>query len=172
MTAYTRAPEVAQIAWTLIQQHHPHLEHVRIDYVWRDEAAISGGRVTLGKARRVSGLGAFLGRSDRDSDLYEEFFVVEIAADAWAGLNTDQRFALVDHELCHLGIDPIKGTVAMRRHDVEEFVDIVDRHGLWKRDVAELVLAGKGHQVLPYADPSAVAPDDQERVPDQEPTDA
>lgn len=139
---FERAPQVAAIAADLIAgvEQHEALADVRIEYVFRDRAARSKGRVTLAKARRVTGLNAFLvAAADGipDDDANYPFYVVEVAADTWARLSGDQREALVDHELCHFqvlpGTPPILG---LRGHDLEEFGCIVSRHGLWKSDVA------------------------------------
>lgn len=147
MPDYTRAEDVEQIAAELIRLHHPHLDRVRIEYVWRDKASVKGGKIVLGKARKVSGLNAYLSRPDPDSDVYVDYFVIEIAADTWAALNEDQQRALVDHELMHCGLDA-NFRLTLVPHDCEAFVNEIVRHGLWKRDLAELVEAGKGVQRL------------------------
>lgn len=136
---YSAAPQVERIAEKLIAAHHKHLATVPIRYVWRDKATRSKGNVVLGKARKVSGLGAHLVhlvRADEPPDEVD-FFVIEIAADMWATLSDAQQVALVDHELCHLGVDipedPDKDrALVVRGHDLEEFAAVVERHGLWR----------------------------------------
>lgn len=139
MTTYSTAHEVERIAEELIPAHHPHLSTVPIRYVWRDKATRSKGNIVLGKARKVSGLGAHLVHLVRKDEPPEEvdFFVLEIAADTWQKLTLAQRTALVDHELCHLGIDIPEGDeddrrLVIRGHDLEEFAAVVERHGLWR----------------------------------------
>lgn len=136
MTAYEFAPEVERVAKELIRTEPDHalLERCRVLYVWRDKASKSMGRVVLGRARRISGLNAFLITSGEEESLY----VIEIAADEWGRLTEPQRVALVDHELCHCRVleeDDGSLSLKVRGHDVEEFFGIVERHGLWKRDV-------------------------------------
>ena len=136
MTTYAHAPEVADIAADLIrtvEQHKP-LADVRIEYVWRDKASKSKGRTTLATARRIGGLNAFL-LNGEDGPLY----CIEVAADTWGKLTDPQRRALVDHEMCHFHVDEDPEGVpvlSMRGHDLEEFAAIVERHGMWKSDVA------------------------------------
>lgn len=154
MTEYRRADEVAHIAWELIQEHHEHLEHIRIEFVWRDQAADKGGKAVLGKARKVTGLNAFLARDDTDSDDYGDFFVMEIAQDTWAGMTGAQRKALVDHELHHMGLDE-KARLAIVPHSCEEFSGVLARHGAWKADVAEFIEIGKGITRLQLVDAAA-----------------
>lgn len=145
MTEFTPAPEVADLVNQLIgeiDEHHD-LALVRIECVWRDKAAKSKGRVTLATARKISGLPAFLSNWACGLPLIEmndPFFVIEVAADTWEHLNDKQRKALVDHELMHCKValdENDQLVVGMRGHDVEEFAAIVDRHGLWKPDLAQ-----------------------------------
>lgn len=135
MPEFSYAPEVATIAAELIAQQPMHglLSQVRIDYVFRDKAAKSHGRVVLGRARKVGGLNAFLIRDGEPDPM----FVIEVAEDEWLNLDDDQRRALVDHELCHCQVtEGEEGLeLAIRGHDLEEFTCIVERHGMWKQDV-------------------------------------
>lgn len=149
MATYEAAPEAEKIAERLIAEHHTHLTDVRVEFVFRDKASKSHGRTTLGKARKVSGLGAFLARRTEDGEdtAGAEFFVIELARDEWDEMPPSKRRALVDHELCHCTItyDDEKDTVTfgIKGHDVEEFTEILDRHGLWKDDLAGFAKAAK-----------------------------
>lgn len=152
------APAVERIADKLIRNHHTDLTDVEIRYVFRSEAAKQNGKTILGKARKVSGLSAYLAQPEPgetpsgDADL----FVIEIAEPEWADLTDAQRVALVDHELCHCttSFDEDTETLKLKTvpHDLEEFRAVVERHGLWRPDVedfahtiaqAELNFAGR-----------------------------
>lgn len=92
---------------------------------------------------KVSGLNAFLATErTTEGGEPEEFFAVVIAKPVWDILDEKQRLALVDHELCHFDLDEEKGTPVLRSHDVEEFGEIVKRHGLWRDEVRRLVEVG------------------------------
>lgn len=141
---YRPAPPVAAIADQLIGDHHPHLKDVHVVYLWRPKASTSKGAVVLGKARKISGLNAQLVALARpegsDEDAEVDFFAVEIAEDTWETLTEAQRVALVDHELCHLGVEIAEDAdkdrkLVIRGHDLEEFAAVVERHGLWRPDV-------------------------------------
>ncbi len=141
-TEYRLAPEVAKIADNLIKDHHRHLVdngYVRIEYVFRGECATSMGRDIWGKARKVTGLNAFIAREETgEMDLAEPepFFVIEIAWDIWTTLTGRQKVALVDHELSHCQMAENKDgdmVPALTGHDLEEFTEIVRRHGLWNK---------------------------------------
>lgn len=150
-TAYTDAAPVRLIASELVPTHHRDLISfgARIEFVWRDKASKKGGKTVLGKARRVSGLNAYLAREDQgiEGEDVPDFFVIEIAEDVWPALTPRQQTALVDHELSHCAIDHETGKLVMRPHDCEEFCAVVERHGLWRQDVQEFVNAAKGVQL-------------------------
>ncbi len=139
-TTYRPAPSVKRIAQTLIAKHHTDLADVRIEYVFRSETAKSGGKEVWGKARKISGLNAFLATDAEMSDVVpaEDFFVIEIAEPVWTVLGEKERTALVDHELCHCGVqfdEKEELQLVLVPHDVEEFRQVVARHGLWRPDV-------------------------------------
>ncbi|MBW3663561.1 MAG: hypothetical protein KY469_10715 [Actinobacteria bacterium] len=140
---YRLAPDVAQVAAPLVSQHHHRLVDAPIVYIFRDSAPRSRGRMVLGRARVTKGLPAFLAAvaaGDASEEYIEAqeyaFFVVEIAEDWWVGAEPGQRAAVVDHELCHLDVDDESGDLSLRGHDLEEFNDVVARHGLWRDDVS------------------------------------
>lgn len=139
MTDYRPAPEPEAIARDLIRdvEQHKALDSVRVDYVYRDTAAKNKGKTVLAKARKVSGLNAFLANAEM---VQRDFFVVEFAEDVWDDLDEHQQRALVDHELCHLYVEfDAAGTpqLSLRAHDLEEFAAVVQRHGLWLSSTAQ-----------------------------------
>lgn len=151
MTLYREAPEVRRMAEQLIFQHHPNLE-LRADeirYVFRNKASKGRDCTVLGRANKISGLGCYLALAEADSpntyqdheDVGTDMFVIEIAEPTWENLTEAGRLALVDHELCHLDLDYDELTGKTKRrirgHSIEEFSEIVHRHGLWKSDLAE-----------------------------------
>lgn len=143
---YRPAPAAQKIGFRLITQHHSHLVDVRVEYVFRSTAAKDKGKVVLGKARKMGGLNAWLATdADERAVEPEEFFVIELAEDEWAGLSDKARVALVDHELSHCVVsfnDDGDPKLGIAPHDLEEFVEVVRRHGLWRQDVADLVKVG------------------------------
>lgn len=160
---YTAAPQVANIAERLIKEHHEHLVDVNVEYVFRSEHAERHGHVVLGKARKVSGLNAFLVKKAVMSRVEatietktgvgvplesfadtEPFFVIEIAQDIWNVMDKAEREALVDHELCHCRTKVNKDhelQLYVAPHDLEDFNAVVARHGLWQGNVGEFLKA-------------------------------
>lgn len=91
----------------------------------------------LGKCRKVG---------DLDKKLHNFDFIVLVNHQAWQDLDDRQRVALLDHELAHCAVsvddegevkqDENGRTVyRIRKHDLEEFRDVVQRNGLYKADL-------------------------------------
>jgi predicted metallopeptidase len=132
---YWKSEEIADIAEQLIASYHEHLAGETIIYLFRSEHSEEKGKITLGKARKITGLNAFLATKPIEEEPVEPpvLYVIEIAYDTWLKLTGPQRIALVDHELQHITPD------GLRAHDVEEFRAIVARHGMWKPDLKDFL---------------------------------
>jgi hypothetical protein len=124
--------EVKLIARDLIRQYHTHLINARIIYLFREGDWDSQGKLVFAKAHKLGG---------REQFLTEANFAIVINEKVWQRLNTAQRTALIDHELCHCGINGEDKEGNPRwtiwAHDLEEFRAIVNRHGLWRPDVQQ-----------------------------------
>lgn len=149
---YKPAASVERIGRKLIGKHHTDLADVTVEFVFRSEHAERHGQQVWGKARKVSGLNAFLAHQAAaravgeeplaGEDSIEAFFVIEIAEDIWTILTPAQKEALVDHELSHCRTKLNKDeeiVLYVAPHDLEEFNNVVERHGLWRRNVEQLV---------------------------------
>lgn len=101
------------------------------------------GQLVLGKCKKVS---------DLDKQFQGFDFIIILNSEAWAKLDDSQRRALMHHELCHAAIsldqngnvkkDARERTMfRVRKHDVEEFGDVIAEHGCYKSDLSAFVLA-------------------------------
>ncbi len=155
-TTYEAAPEVARIAKRLIAMNHAHLreESVRVEYVFRSDTPKKNGKLTLGVTRKVSGFPAWLSR-DKEAEPESEdaetspYFALVIPRPEWLLMEPRMKEALVDHELTHCATKrDKKGNLQLyiKPHDLEEFNAIVERHGLWRRDVTQFLRSAKKHQ--------------------------
>ena len=131
------------LAQRLIREHHAHLLDAKMGFMYRSEAAKSGNKLILGKARKVS---------DEQQVFMDFDFIIWIARKEFELAADDQKAALVDHELCHCWGSFDNWT--MRKHDFEEFNAVIVRHGLWRSDLSFAAKAfenaGKGQQALFY----------------------
>lgn len=147
---YRLANDAAKIGQGIIEEHHAHLNGVRVEFVFMDKTPRSGGKEVWGRAKKISGLPAFLSsengmRSIYDSESPQDYFVIELSEEVWERLTTKGRKALLDHELSHCEIvEDDKGNVNLATvgHDITEFEGVLRRHGLWNESVEEFVKAG------------------------------
>jgi hypothetical protein len=125
-TEWSKVPDdVLKLAQDIIWEHHPELTEFAIGFIFRSEASISGGKMVLGQASKVTG---------KYSPFIDLDGLVWLAADVWTTLSMHQKRALIDHELCHFEVNQ-EGALTMRGHDIEEFKCIIERYGLWKSDL-------------------------------------
>ena len=121
-TEWRKAPDhVLDIVRRLIDLYHEPLKDARIGVIMRSEAPVTGGRITYGKAEKVSAKAQVHVPYD---------FIIWLANDRYQSLAPLQREALIDHELCHCQWDMDTGA-SIRPHDVEEFTEILQRYGYW-----------------------------------------
>lgn len=122
------------------KRHHQHIRKAKIGLAWKKKIKPDrDGHILLGKCRKMG---------DLQRELSEYDFIILLNKEVWE----DDKFgykrqkALLDHELCHaaqaydkegkrMKNDRGKYVFRMRHHDVEEFSEIVDRHGIWKVDL-------------------------------------
>lgn len=147
---YKLATEAAKIATPIMEEHHAHLLGVRVEFLFMDKTPKSKGCDVWGRAKKVSGLPAFLALGpntlpDFYADQPFDFFVVEISEEIWERLTAKGKKALVDHELSHCEIthdDEGNVNLSVVGHDIKEFSAVIRRHGLWNTSVEDFVKAG------------------------------
>jgi hypothetical protein len=149
MTTYRPAPAVERIANDLIPKHHAHLADVEIRFLFVDPPAKSKGAIAWGTTSIVSGRAAYLlalhhmdehARHEARDGADYSVFVIEIAEAIWLRLEDRERQALVDHELSHCWAgenDKGEFKLSTRGHDVEEFHAVVERHGMWRKEIKD-----------------------------------
>ena len=137
MTAYFKKAddEVIQLTQELIDQYHPWLKQYSVGVIFRSERQVSGGRDILGEASKVNDKTNALLPDDQRLD-----FLIWLAEDFWHDATDIERRALLDHELCHCGENG-----KMRHHDVQEFVCIIERYGLWYPALRQMAHAAQQH---------------------------
>ncbi len=143
---FAAAVYVERVASALIARHDTlfkHLRALKVEYLWRYAGGKSGGKATLGKCVRPSGLPKYYSEAD---------FIVWLAADNCraAFLDAYQLEALIFHELLHAAVTE-KGKTAVAPHDAEVFIRGIEEYGLWMRDLAAVGRAVQGLQLPLFA---------------------
>jgi hypothetical protein len=137
-----KVTEPYKLLRVLIKEHHDCLTKAKIALVWRRGwKPDADGNLRMGQAKKAS---------DCQKELRDFDFVILLNEAAWTEFTADQRLALLDHQLCHCQIRLDKNGESMedergrivyriRKHDVEEFSEIVARHGQWTPNMQHLV---------------------------------
>lgn len=141
-------------------ENHFDTAEAKIALAWRKGTKPNAdGKIVLGRCVKAN---------DLQRELVDYDFVIVINKEFWEDPEFDRakKLALLDHELCHAApaLDPdgepmrdTKGRAVwrVRGHDVEEFEEIVSRHGVWKRDLerfAEAIARRKKSPLFSEAD--------------------
>jgi hypothetical protein len=157
--AHDHIPEPYRLMEEIREKHHPELREANIALAWR-----------LALKRDKDGH-LILGKCVKASDLNKEFapydFVILLNYEVWHDPEFDKpkKLALLDHELCHADVSLNKQfekvrderdrlVWRLRKHDIEEFRAVVERHGCYKRDLEEfakvlLKKQGKSAELFP-----------------------
>ena len=154
------ADEALKIGGVLVAEHHQELLDAEILYVFTNQRRKRCDRIRLGSAAKLNALQRFLASGLETVESGHDFLIV-IDVGEWVELNQAQRHALVDHELSHcalfvadseggrktwrlydprldsLGDPNLERRWGLRGHDVEEFAEVLKRHGWWKPDARE-----------------------------------
>lgn len=135
------SPSVIHFAENLIENFHPHLRDARICFVFRKEAQKQGDRMILGQCSKVPA---------KMQPYFEYDFLIWISKHDWEAMDELSREALIDHELCHASGNQWLGW-KIKPHDIQEFSDVIQRHGCWAPDVklAKSALSQYEMQTLP-----------------------
>lgn len=148
-TVIRESQELHSLAQPIIREHHSHLKGARVLYLFTSAKSSKAGRVRSGVAKKLTPEQRFLSSGLESVEEGYDFMVV-INVAQWRRLTEDQQIALLDHELCYCSqketVNRRTGAVTRkwvtRGPDLEEFAEIVERHGLWNPDVKRLVVAG------------------------------
>jgi len=135
---FEEAANVESIAQGLIPNYHAELATARIQYCFSSDCWSKNGREVWGKVQKLSGLNEYL---------IEKDFIITVALEKWNDLTEAQRTALVDHLLsrCTGEEDEDTGEYKWKVSDpeVQEFTDVLFRHGAWHEGLRDFVLQAK-----------------------------
>ena len=165
-------PEPYKILHVVREQWHQDLDGAKIALAWRKRLkSDKDGHLMLGKC--VKG-------SDLQRELAPYDFVILLNREVWQDsmFTLEKKTALLDHELCHaarvhdkLGLPASdeygRSVWRTRKHDIEEFREIVERHGCYKKDLeafAAALLKNRGNLVLPGIAADKPAPEQETSV--------
>jgi predicted metallopeptidase len=130
---YVLSPELVRVAQQVIAENADlTLGPARIKYMLVYPLI---SKKIAGKCVKAQPLVTFFGQAD---------YVVQISGELWEVLDEVQRQILVYHELLHVApkFNPKTKTYSfgLRDHDVSEFREVIDKHGIgWLDDVENIM---------------------------------
>ena len=131
---YRPAPEVKAAIDSIISRYHPHLQEASVACLLRRGTWKNKGQVITGKATIAPEQWRLLSGCD---------LLIIINEAIWNVLGSKGRKVLLDHELSHFTPPATDkwGNLrwAMREHDLQEFSEVVKRHGVCTGDHRRLV---------------------------------
>lgn len=138
---------------------HAHLIDADIGFLWASLAFTKQGRTVVGQAEQVMFRAGGWQKTRQEQQMREWFgrlpeFLITLAADYCAQCSDAEFCALLEHELYHIGQEQDEfgapkftkdgyPKLAIRGHDVEEFVGVVRRYGPGP-EVTRMIEAAKG----------------------------
>jgi len=140
---YAQDKTLENLGNAIIAANRPGLVDAKICYMFREKASITRDKVIAGRCIRVD---------DRNYSIHKYDFLIEIAMDLWQEANDDFKKALMDHELGHAGIvrdengeleldDKGRIRTYVNLHDIEEFSDVLARHGAYHEALRQFLQA-------------------------------
>jgi hypothetical protein len=135
MREYKQSDEISIIAGKMIQSNHQHLKNAAIAYLIHKVDNDKKDPLALPEKRQ--GQSHKIASAKLVPENYKALtgfdFLLTVDERFWLLFDEEKKIALVDHELKHMRQD-IDGFYCAN-HDIEEFSDVVVRHGMWKADV-------------------------------------
>ncbi len=127
----------------LVDKHYPHLQNFLIRLCMVPKSWKRSGRVVLAQARASS---------VRERVLFGIHGWIEIAEEIWEAdppvLSLELQEAILDHELSHFEVKetPVEDVLKLVTvpHDIEDFLAVIQRHGLYRDELIELGIVLQG----------------------------
>lgn len=145
MPEYREAVEAKVMAKEIIAEHHPHLEGAVIAYLMKlcdpPKTKRAMKAVKWASAQKLPDKTLAAVAIVCEGMLGPDF-IIEIQSWAWEQLMPEEQRALLDHELVHCKHDEDGFYIA--DHDLEEFCEIVFRHGAWRPSIRRFLETGQG----------------------------
>jgi len=135
------APDLKTVGEVLIEKYEAdfaHLNDANIIYLWKESGGETGGRATLGKCIRPTGLAAYFAAPDAGANVD---YIIWAAADHLRDNRANYRTvnALIFHELKHTYWED--GKLIVVGHEFEGFAREIEEFGMWQGAIKRIAEA-------------------------------
>jgi predicted metallopeptidase len=125
---FRAAKDLQPIIDRIIELFYPLVQGATVRAVYRSTKFPDSSH-TVARIEKITGLRAWLySRVDGEP---EPFFLIQIVVPNWDNFEARQHVAILDHEICHIHYNDETDVMGLRPHTVEEFPEVVDRHGAY-----------------------------------------
>lgn len=143
--SYRLAPrEIKELVNTLYAECRTDLDgRPNIICIFRSKALISQRKLTIASIKKIGEKENCIHSYYPDRENID--YVIEIAADIWGSLNDIQQCAIIAHELHHIDqtIKDKEVQWSIRKHQIEEFADVLKTYGAYMEDIKDFILETK-----------------------------
>lgn len=127
--------ELLELAREVIRKSHSRLLKARFGFAFRSDAPVRKGTSVLASGSLVS----------RQIQVHLDLdYLVWVAGPEWDTMSLEHKTALLDHEFCHC-YRKDNMDWGLRDHDIQEFLAVIERHGLWRHDLQRLAEVIQGY---------------------------
>jgi len=112
----------------LIEHFYPLLQGTTVRAVYRS-TRFPDSPYTVARIEKISGIKAWLW--SRAAGEQEPWFLIQIVVPNWETHEARAHVAILDHEICHIDYNDETDNLRLRPHSVEEFPEVVERHGAY-----------------------------------------
>jgi hypothetical protein len=142
MPGYAQDKSLDDLGRLSIEQHKRNLKPLKIAFVYRNEAAVTDGKIVPSQTVRCD---------DRQRTLHGHDFVIEVAKDVFEAATVDFRNAILHHALCYCGARLDEGgelefdeitnryKTFIRKPDVVEFEEVFQVHGAYHKELRDFL---------------------------------
>lgn len=125
---FKSAKDLQPIVDRIVELFYPLLQGCTIRVAYQSKNFPDRSR-TVARIYKVTGWRAWLW--DRADGEPEAFFLIIVAVPNWITLEPRAQIAVLDHEVCHIEYNEETDSLALRDHSIEEFPEVVERHGAY-----------------------------------------
>jgi predicted metallopeptidase len=126
---FRAATDLQPIIDRIIELFYPLVQGATVRAVYRS-SKFPDSPFTVARIEKITGLRAWL--YSRAPGEQEGWFLIQIVLPNWDAFEARGHVAILDHEICHIHYSDETDTLGLRPHTVEEFPEIVERHGAYE----------------------------------------
>lgn len=147
MENFKDAPGVRKLAKSIIKKVETHapITELPIEYLYTDKRIKEGKTEVPCKVLLIKNEAAYL--ATRHSGLQPVLCVIKVDKETWDLCTPELKEAYLDRALTKIHYDEEALTIELREYDIQEFDEIITRHGAFNTDLQSFFKAARNPQL-------------------------